>query len=254
MALRNQSLFLYNLQVTVNNQSIDFLNVALGTNISALVPIGFYSLASLATAIASAMNTADITNTYTVTVTRTTSSGTQNRVTIATSGAFLSLDFASGPLNGTSIAPLIGFSGDQTGATTYTGTATAGTALLTTLAAYNYLGPYFYNQVQGTVNISAAGVKEAIVFQIQQFIQTQYKYEAEAGVISNWNPFWTWAIQQRPFDFTPDYKTDPTTFYSVTLEKTGQDSKGIGFKMTEMIPKFPFLYDTGLFEMRVIIS
>lgn len=252
MALKNKSLFLYNYQITTSNQAIDFVAVNAGPTIFATIPVGYYSLTSLLTTIAYQMGLADTSNIYTATADRTISSGAQNRVTISTSGTHLDLLFVTGVRSASTIATLIGFAGDQTGATTYTGTSSSGTALIPDLVGYNYLPPTLYNQIQGSVNISASGAKEAIVYQIQQFIAVQYKYETEANAISNWNPFLQWAIQQRSFDFTPDYTLAPTTFYQVTLEKTAQDAKGIGFKMIEMLPQFPFMYDTGLFEMRVV--
>lgn len=252
MALKNKSLILYNYQISTNNNTIDFVGASGGPTLTATIPIGYYSLTSLLAAIASAMGAVDTAHIYTVTADRTISGGSQNRVTIATSGTFLSLLFASGPHSAANISSLIGFSGDQTGSTTYTGTSSTGTALIPALVGYNYIAPTQYQQIQGSVNISASGVKEAIVYQIQQFLAIQFKYETESVVNANWNPFWQWAIQQRSFDFTPDYTLAPNTFYQVTLEKTQQASNGIGFKMMEMLPDFPFLYDTGPFEMRVV--
>lgn len=253
MALKNQSLLLYNLQVTPSNNALDFKNASGEPEINATLTVGFYSLSSLLTEVQRALFAADNTNVYTVTADRTVAGGLQNRITISTSGTFLSLLFASGSRNATSCASLLGFTGDQTGSTTYTGTSTSGTALVPDLVGYNYLPPTSYKRVQGAVNISASGVKEAIVFQIQQFITIQFKYEEEAKVASQWSPFWDWSIQQRPFDFTPDI-TSPNTVYPVTLEKTQADGKGIGFQMKEMLPSFPFLYDTGPLEFRVVLS
>jgi hypothetical protein len=252
MALKNKSLILYNYQVGSSNNAIDFVAVSLGPTLFATIPFGYYSLTSLLTAIALAMGKADTAHIYTVTADRTISSGAQNRITISTSGTYLDLLFVTGPRSASTMAGLIGFSGDQTGATTYTGTVTTGTSLIPALIGYNFTPPTLYNQIQGSVNISASGTKEAIVYQIQKFMKVQFKYETESNAINNWNPWWQWAIQQRPFDFTPDYTLAPTTFYQVTLEKTSQDSKGIGFLMPEMLPKFPFLYETGMIEMRVV--
>jgi hypothetical protein len=57
-------------------------------------------------------------------------------------------------------------------------------------------------------------------------------------------------IQQRQFEFTPDL-TAPTIFYDVTLESIPADGKGLGFMGMEMLPDFPFQYDTGLMKFRV---
>ena len=196
----------------------------------------------------------DYLNTYTVTANRSYSNGTQNRITIFTSGSYLKLLFGSGPRAATSIASLIGFPGsDQSGGTTYTGTQSAGTLLVPTWYAYNYIDLNQYKQVFGNLNISATGQKEAIVFQIQQFFEMEFKYESASMVLNAWSPFMTWAIQQKAFDFTPDI-TNANTVYNATLESTDEDSKGLGFKFTEMLPEFPFLYSTGALKLRLKVG
>ena len=214
MALTQRSLFLYGLSVTEFNSSIDFKSSLGGPELQATLQVGHYSLSSLADEIVRAMTEVDpiTTNTYTVTIDRTLFGGTQNRVTIATSGSYLSLLFGSGTRSASTVAPLIGFtSTDYTGATTYTGSVTAGTAMLPTFTGYNYLGPDYNHKVFGSVNVSSIGEKDAIVFNIQRFIQVQFKYETASKYVSEWLPFMERAIQQRSFDFTPEV-TSPNTF------------------------------------------
>ena len=250
MALKAQSVILYGLEVNATNSSIDFVAVSLGPTLQASVAFGFYSLSSLATAIATAMNQADPANTYSVTVDRTIAGGSQNRVTIETDGTYLDLLFGTGPRAASSIAALIGFGPtDQTGATDYTGMTTAGTILISTLNGYSYLGPTKIKKVFGAVNVSAIGEKEAVVFAVQTFLQVQFKYEPESKYESEWLPFVTWAIQQKLFEFTPEI-TSPNTYYEVTLESTNADGKGLGSTFTEMLPQFPDLYDSGMLKMR----
>lgn len=252
MALKNQSLFLYGYQVSNLNNAIDFIATSGGPTLQATLRFGFYSLSTLLQEIVFQMQIVDSDHNYLATADRSLMGGTQNRVTITQqSGTFLSLLFSSGPRAATSASPLIGFQAvDQTGAITYTGTATSGIILVPTYPAYNYLGPDFYEQVFGAVNVSVSGIKEAIVFQIQKFIQAQFKFETEARWQSQWLPMMTWLIQQRPFDFTPDI-TVPNTLYNCTLERDQQDGKGLGFKPNEMLPDFPFEYDLGIMEFRV---
>ncbi len=252
MALKDKSLFLYGFTVDTTNNYLDFLNVSMGAQIHAIIPASHYTLGTLATAIALAMNTADPTNSYTCTVNRTLSSNLQNRITIATNGAFLSLLFSSRTFATTSITSLINFgSADLTGATTYTNSLTSGTALQPAWWGNNYTPPQMYQKNIGDVSISASGVKEGISWSIQQFIQVQFKNEPYANILAYWEPFIQWIIVQKPFEFTPEIMT-PTTVYSVTLEKSPGDSKGLGFMMKEMLPDFPFTYDTGQLEFRVI--
>src|SRR5260221_8973773 len=185
MALANKSLILCNYQVTVFIASIDVVGASGGPTLMATVRLGFYSLSDILSEIVRAMNAADPANAYSATGNRTVAGGFQNLVTISTSGSFLSLLFGSGPRNGSSIAALIGFAAiDRTGATSYLGNTTTGTNLQPTLIGYNFLSPEFYQKVFGSVNVSASGLKEAIVFNLQQFLQVQFKYESKAFWIS----------------------------------------------------------------------
>lgn len=254
MALAQKSLFLYGFEVTSLNSSIDFKTTSMGSEKNATLNLGFYSLTSLMEEIVRAMGVADASQTYTVTANRNVSGGLENRVTIAATGGFLSLLFASGSRAASSTCTLIGFlPADQTGAATYTGSSSAGTRLVTTYAGYNYGPPDFNKEIQGAHSISASGVKESIVFQIMKFISIEFKYEAKAFVLSSWVPMMDWAIQQRSFEFTPEYDT-PGTFYEVTLEQTAKGSTGMAYSLAEMLPQFPNLYQTGPMRFRQRIS
>jgi hypothetical protein len=251
MALSAKSLFLYGFQVTELNRSIDFKAVSGGPEIQATLTIGYYSLTSLATEIKRAMQAADPLRTYTVSVNRNISGGTENRVTISTSGTFLSLLFGTGTRAASTVAPLIGFtSTDKTGFLTYTGSATAGTAVVSNLIGYNYLSPDFVRKQFGSLNISASGQKEAIVFATQRFWQVQFKYIPSATFVSQWLPLMTWMTMQRLLEFTPEI-SNPTVFYEGTLESHPAESKGLGYTFTEMLPSFPNNFDSGLMKFRV---
>lgn len=250
MALKAQSLFLYGYVVDVTNQYIDWKDSS-SNSFSATVPFGNYSLQDLCLAISVVMNASDPVHIYTVAATRTFSGGLQNRVTISTTDTGMDLLFGTGPHVSASIAPLIGFAAvDRTPNPTYTGTLTTGTALVTTMAGYNYSGPARDQKVFGSVSVSTSGRKEAIIFQIQQFVSVNFKYEPEAIIDSSWQPFMVWAIQQKAFEFTPEY-TNPTVVYNVTLEQTPQNAQGLAFQMVEQISEFPFVYTTGDIRMRI---
>ena len=250
MALTSQSLLLYGFQVTALNRSLDFKTAALGAEKQATLRLGFYTLTGLMAEIARSMEEADPSNGFTVTAVRTFNGGTENRVTIATDAGYLDLLFATGTRNATSVHTLIGFlTLDYTGLTSYTGNNSAGTALVPDLVGYNYLGPEFIRKVFGSVNIAADGSKESIVFQVQRFLQVQFKYEPQQKVIDEWSPFFNWSIQQRPWEFTPSIAS-AASFYEVTLESTSDDGKGLGYAMKEMLPQFPFHFDTGILKLR----
>lgn len=253
MALSSKSLFLYGIDITTLNNKIDFKIAAGPTVLTAELTPGSYSLTSLAVAIEAALNATDNTSVYVVSVDRTVGGGLQNRMTITkTTGSFFQLVFASGPNFASSIATTIGFTlSDFTGLMSYQGSASAGTVLLTEYAGYNYLSPDFSRKLFGSVNVSASGLKEAIVYSVQRFITVEFRYEPKAKCVSEWVNLWVWMIKQKPFDFTPEV-TDPTVVYSVTLESTSADSKGLGFEFREMLPQFPNYYTTGAMRFRVI--
>lgn len=252
MALRNKSSFLYGFQVTNSNNSLDFKAASGGPTLQATLTQGYYSLEDLMTEVIKQMQLLDTANTYSFSIDRTFSSGTQNRVTISTNGAFLSLLFSSGPRAITSCATLLGYTAtDKTGATSYQSQNSAGTFFQPTLVGYNYLPPTLYKETMGSVNLSTYGVKEVVTYAQFQFIQVQFKYEPEATAIASWQPLLDWLSFGKPFEFTPDY-TSPSTVYNCTLEKTAFNSKGIGYQMMEMLPEFPFFYDTGKLIFRLI--
>ncbi len=252
MAVRDKSLFLYGFYVDGTNKYLPFKAASGGPEILATIQPSFYTLRTLCTAIALALNTADTANTYTVSVDRTLSSNLQNRITISTSGIYLSLLFSTSTYAATSIRDMINFgSTDRTGATTYTNSITSGTALQTTWYAKNYQAPTVNLRTIGATNHSADGSKETIWWSIQQFITAEFQFEAQANVLAYWAPLITWMVKGRPFEFTPETNA-PTVVYSVTLEKSSGDGKGLGFMMKEMVPDYPFLYSTGPMEFSLV--
>lgn len=252
MALTKLQSFIYGYTVTGLNRNIDFKISALGSTLTATLRLGSYGLQELCAEIVRALKEKDTTNVYTATVNYNISGGTQNRVTIATSGAYLSLLFSSGPNAATSAAPLIGFAAtDQTGSTSYTGTLTTGTYLFPTKTAYSYQPTQTNKKVQGQVNISANGTKETVVFSTQEFFQLEFKHEPQASALTTWESFMSWAITGSELEFTPDI-TSPGTVVRCTLERSDADGKGLGFLMKEMLPDFPFFYRTGMLVFRKV--
>jgi len=251
MALKNPSLFLYGYTVDVSNQYIDFQAASGGPTLTATITNGNYSLSDVLAQIQTAMATADAVNTYTISADRTIAGGTENRISISTSGSYLNILFGSGPNAAASIASTIGFhESDYTGATSYSGFQTTGSAIRPLYKGYNWVAPTRTRKLFGSVNISAAGIKQAIVFQLQKFFKVEFRFETESRVDSLWQPFFDWAAQQQDLEFTPDI-TDPTTFYNCTLESTEEAADGLGWEMKEMLPQFPGLYQTGRLVFRV---
>jgi hypothetical protein len=251
MALSQPSLFLYGFEIVNGNAYIDFLNASMGTQLTAVIPLGDYACTDLLTAIEAAFTVADPANTYTATINRNIAGGTQNRVTISSSGAFFTLLFGSGTHSGASPSTLLGFSAsDLTGATSYTGGVSAGTVFITLYPAFNYVAPTRNKKTQGAVNISANGTKEAITFSQSQFFEAEFRYEPFSSVDNNWQPLFDWMTFQKPFEFTPQYPTYGT-YYSCTLETTEQASDGLAYLLPEMLPEFPGIFRTGKLTFRV---
>lgn len=254
MALRNKSLFLYGFNITDSNSSLDFRMALAGPVIQATLRQGTYNLGGLAKEIVRAMREADPAHQFDVGVNRSVGGGTENRVIISTTHTFLELLFGTGPRSASSINPTIGFQGvDYTGATAYLGFSSAGTRLIPDLVGYDYLSPAFDKKLFGSVNVSASGVKEAIVFAVQMFWQVRFKFITQTDWLSRWDPMMTWLIQQRPLEFTPDIG-DPEVFYGGTIESMQADSRGLAFRAVEMLPDYPFLYDTGIMRFRQIVD
>lgn len=244
-------MFLFGLEVRADNQYLPFRASSGGPILNAQLALGFYSLTSLATQIQTAMRNADPYHTYIVSVNRSVAGGTQNRITISTTGPYLDLLFSSAPLATSSCRDLIAFGiFDYTGNVSYTNGATTGSALVTEWYGNNYQPPEVFRKNFGTVNIATNGEKEAITWNIQRFIGVEFKYEPQAKALVDWQVLIDWMIQQKPFDFTPEI-TSPATVWEVTLEKSSDDGKGLGFNMKEMLPEFPFRYTTGPMTFRV---
>lgn len=253
MALSAISLFNYGIQVTALNCNLDFKAASGGPTLTAVLTLGFYSPGGLADEIALQMQGKDSANVYTVSVDRTIMGNTQNRITISTNGTFLSLLFGSGPNSATSPASIMGFNMvDYTGATTYTGSSSTGIILMPDFVGYDYSDSMNQAKLFGAVNVSTSGLKEAVTFAVQYFVNVEFKYEPKSK-LQEWRNFFTWAIQQRQFDFTPEI-SNPTLVYNCTLEKTQYEQQGLGYQMmeqhkTESLPNF---YRTGPLVFRII--
>jgi len=254
MALRSRSMFLYGYQVTEFERALDFRIVSGGDILQATLNVGYYSATSLMTEVKRALEEVDPDHIYDVTMDRTVMSGFENRITIKTDGAFLSLLFGTGPRADTSVASLIGFMNvDYTGATEYIGALTTGTMFSPEMIGYSYRSPEELQTQQGVRTISASGVKEAIVFATMQFVEVQFKYN-KAPYLDGLKAFMQWATQQKKFEFTPEM-TDPSAFYECTLDKTASSDTGMGYELIEMLGDgLPFHWDTGLMRFRRVIT
>lgn len=257
MMSRDQALFLYGFDVTAFNRYIPFKRTLLGTELLATLNIGNYSCTEFMAEAKRAMEVADPLNTYTITLNRTVLSNTQNRMSILTSGSYLDVLFGSSTSAANSTRDLMGFAhSDQTGATSYTGYQNAGTILLPEFATWDYLGPDDYVTNDGVKSVSAAGIKETLVFAQMRFIQGQWKYITDFSgrtQLTEWRAFMKYATRQLKFEFTPSINEDPDQFYQVTLESTPADGNGLAYKLVQQRGEGLYrFYDTGVLKFRVI--
>lgn len=108
-------------EIDATNNKIDFKESGGGSELHATLTTGSYTPTTLAAEIALEMHAVGVA-TYTVTF-----SATTGKWTIATSGAYLSILWATGTNTAVSVGALIGFdiTADSTGALTYTGASIA---------------------------------------------------------------------------------------------------------------------------------
>lgn len=251
MALKAKSKFIYGFEITEQNSSLDFKKSASGGELQATLRLGFYSLGGLLKEVERAMKEVDLDNNYFVSAIRNVGSSGDVRVVITTSGSYLDLLFGSGSRKATTCAFVLGFLGiDYIGGTSYQAANNAGKHLVTEMIGYNYVDALMNKKVFGSVNVSASGVKEAVVYNIQKFVSVNFRFEPRTKIFSQWTNFLDWAILQRPFEFVPEI-TSPNKYYDVTLETTTEDTKGLGFEIREMLPNFPDLFEIGNMKMRV---
>lgn len=256
--MRNDmALFLYGFDVVTDMNR--YLNFDIGgSELTAILNIGNYTATEFFAEVKRAMEVADPSNTYSVTINRAVNGGLENRVTIATSGSTLNLLFGSGSNAGdTSVASVLGFAqSDLTGATFYVGFQSAGTILRPDFPTYNYVGPDDNVLNEGVKNVSATGVKETVVFAQQRFFEGEWRYITNFNgntQKTQWQDFLKYATKQLGFEFTASIYEDAEAFIQATLESTPEDgTNGLAFKLKLMQDKGLYrFHTTGLLKFRV---
>lgn len=248
MALTTKSAFFYGLEVTALNYALDFQVGA--TVYAATLRRGNYTATTLAAEIARAMSEADITHTYSATYGRNVLFGSiVSQFAITGSSAFRFL-FASGTRTAVNCAALLGWTVIDTAVSTnQLSNASFGETLEPDLIGYSYQPITSMRKIVGSLNVSASGIKESIIYSNQQFFQVEFKYEPEATALVYWADFFDYATRQNLIEFAED-KSVPAVTIDCTLESTEFDGKGMGYLMKEMLPDFPFFYRTGIMRFR----
>ncbi len=257
MSLQTHSKFFYGFTVSDENLNLDFDEG--GSELTATLNIGDYTLTDYANEISRALNEAGA-FTYSVSVNRTT-----RKITISAGSAF-TLRIASGTHIGTTAFTTAGFTGaNVTGSTSYTGNVEAGTEYTTQFMLQSYVGPEdFQDAIFGTVNQSASGAIEVVTFGQLRFIEMNLRFATDidhgastvirtnATGVDDLRALMQFLTSKAPLEFMPD-EDDPGTFFSILLESTTDDQKGLKYKLKEQYDKgLPDYFDTGVLKFRVI--
>ena len=255
--LKTFSIFYYGFEVTSQNLYLNFKEGG-GPDLSAEVSVGSFTLTDMAAAIEQALNVYGALN-YTVTVNRTT------RVfTIAGSGTFSILP-VTGLQASSSVLPLIGFTTDRTGGSSYAGNAAGGYAYEPQFRLQSYVPlEHWVGAALATVNKAASGRVEVIKFGNESFMQANFQYindleqtvnsvlKSNSNGVSDVLSFLNYAITKGPIEFMPDID-DRDEFYEVILESTPDGKDGTSFKLNEMYDKgLPGWYETGVLKFRQV--
>lgn len=256
-SLKTFSSFYYGFDVNTQNLYLNFKEA--GAEISAPVAVGSYTLTQMAEAIQNTLNTYGFSNTYTVTVDRVT-----RIITIAATGTFQLL-----PVTGTqasnSVLPLIGFTTDRTGGTSYAGNTAAGSKYEPPFRLQSYVPiEHWTGAALATVNKAASGRVEVVKFGNESFMQANIMYvndydqivnnilKSDPNGVDNLLEFLKYGITKGPMEFMPDID-DPDFFYELILESTPDNKDGVSFRLNEMYDKgMPGWYETGILKFRQV--
>jgi len=256
------SAFYYGYTITAQPYS-GYLNIDEGAGeITVSVPVGSYTLQTLAEAIRSAL-LSQATLEYEVTVDRLT-----RKLTISAPSAF-DLLTSSGSNVGTSIWSLIGFStdADKTGALSYTSDSASGDAYFPQFPLQSYVSDedlQSYNQ--STKNVASDGTTvEVINFGTARFIEMDIKFitsrtDVADGVLIKKNSrgledarrFLQDLTQLNEFEFMPD-RSSPGTYKRCIVERMPEFESGTGYRLRELFNEnLRDIYETGIIRLRVI--
>jgi hypothetical protein len=259
MSITTFSAFYYGHTVTSSNCNLDFKDGGSAAEKTAVISIGTYSLSDYIVEIKTALDAAG-TQVYTVAVNRTT-----RKITISAAGAF-SLMITSGSHVSSSPWAMMGFSGaDQTGITTSTGAAGSGSEYLPQFVLQDFVDKEdSQGLVDASVNQSASGAVEVVRFGTESFYELNIKYItsiAQPGIgpiknnasgLANARTFMQYIITKAPIEFMKNI-ADRSTFDTVLLESTPDDSKGTAYKLKEQLAKnLPGYFDSGILTFRII--
>lgn len=257
MALGTFSKFYYGFEITFTNNKFDFDEGS--GELTAELDIGIYTAEQIADELKIQLDAVG-TKTYTVTFNRST-----RKFTIAANTGTYSILISSGSNATNSCYDDLGFTGvsDKTGSITYTSDDVAGSEYNPQFWLQDYTAPTeWYEKNDASVNQTAGGTVEIISFGDVQYTEFNILFITDLAMdgrviknnpngVDEANTFMQFATKRGPIEFMPD-SSSPSTFYTVTLESTPENSKGTAYKLKEETGKnLPGIYTTGKLKWRV---
>jgi hypothetical protein len=257
MALNTKCKFYYGIEITADNNTLDFSEGSGELNVN--IPVGIYSPQEIASKLTTLFNAAG-SLVYTCSFNRTT-----RKLTIATTSNF-SLLIASGTHAGTSLYNTLGFTGgiDLTGSSSYLAPSSTGYEFVPQFYLLDYV-PLENNirSIQASVNETGSGQVETVRYGSKRFMECSI--ELITNNKFNSSTFWTssltglddarnfmnYAIQKSKIEFMPD-KDIVSDYYTLILESTEIDQNGLGYKLTEQLEYGSGYYKTGRLIFREI--
>lgn len=252
------SLFYYVKDPVASNNF--YLNFDEGSGeLTAEIESGDYTPTELAVAVGTALNEAG-TQAYSVSFNR------QNRKITISAAAPFDLLISTGVSVGSDIFSLIGFTGsDLTGQTSYEGNLEVGDFFEPQYKLQDWVSEEDLRKaVQASVNKSANGIVEVVSFGQEKFFEFNMRFitdidQGKLGPIkTNLNgvqdarDFLRFCITKKTLEFMPDIN-DKNTFKNVLLEKTDEDSQGLGYRLKELYTSnLPYYFETGKLVFRVV--
>lgn len=252
------SKFYYGISVTTDNKWFDFDEGS--GELNAEIPVGDYTLETLADAVETALNAVGD-DTYTVTVVRST-----RIMTISSTGTF-SVLISTGTNTGSGIYSLLGISDvvDIGAAATCVSDVAIGSSYTPQYKLQDYISHEDMRKLRNaTRNKSAGGQVEVQSFGTDRMFQFSIKFATDiwqpsggpitndSSGVSKLRSFMQSAITQTIIQFMPD-SSDSSTYYNVYLESTGYDSNGLGYQLQEQYGRgLVGYFETGLLTFRIL--
>lgn len=258
MVLNDYSAFIYGHSINKNNRALNFRDSGIVSPLQYTVgvSIGSFTITEFASRISEAMNTVG-SQEYTVTLDRDT-----RKFTISADNNFEIL-IDSGVNKAISVYTLLGFTGntDLVGSNSYEADSASGEMYITQTPLFG-VSDFQDNKekAEAQVKTTPSGITEVISYStlerlkcemplITNFIPQRFIRETVTGV-EEARAFMDYAIDKKPMEFIYKYN-EPNNFVSVILDKTGSNSKGVGFELKSRATRNPPL--PGYYELKGLV-